>query len=104
MCAKSIENKLMGLYTRGMGYALAKKLKEHESSLRPLEQAYNVSLDNAISNIKTVRDFDHFYTSKVHGYKTPNNYYRQTSLGLRLQEVSIPCFLLSSLDDPIVPY
>ncbi len=104
MCSKMLDSTLFGLYHWGLGLSAAWKLTEHKNALRPLEPALGINLDECPKQIKTLRDFDRLITSRVHGYQTPDNYYRQASVGQHIHKLHIPTLLLSPLDDPVVPY
>ena len=101
MCAKMLEGSLFGLYHRAMGYNLVMKIKEHKEALKPLESRLGIDLDDCAKQIKTLREFDTVITSRVHGYKTTDNYYRQASSAIKLQNITIPCLLFFALDDPV---
>eukprot|EP00831_Metopus_contortus_P048865 TRINITY_DN40037_c0_g1_i1.p2 TRINITY_DN40037_c0_g1~~TRINITY_DN40037_c0_g1_i1.p2 ORF type:complete len:193 (-),score=42.22 TRINITY_DN40037_c0_g1_i1:23-601(-) len=53
--------------------------------------------------VHRIGDYDQFYVSRLHGYGSADNYYRQTSVNMRLHKLKIPTLILAPLDDPIVP-
>eukprot|EP00831_Metopus_contortus_P008132 TRINITY_DN13128_c0_g1_i1.p2 TRINITY_DN13128_c0_g1~~TRINITY_DN13128_c0_g1_i1.p2 ORF type:complete len:132 (+),score=11.01 TRINITY_DN13128_c0_g1_i1:190-585(+) len=53
--------------------------------------------------IKKVIDFDEQYVVRFHGYENVNDYYKRTSVCIRLHKIEVPTLFLSPIDDPIVP-
>ena len=88
----------------GLTYSLIRKIREHKESLRPLEKIWGITVEEVMKRIKTMRDFDYYFTVNVQGYKTADEYYYKGSLGPRLKNIRIPTFLFSSLDDPTLEY
>ncbi|MFK7834157.1 MAG: YheT family hydrolase [Winogradskyella sp.] len=55
--------------------------------------------DNDLNRIKTLRQFDDFYTSKAHGFKDAMDYYEQCS-GLQfLPNINVPILVINALND-----
>ena len=92
------------MYNRGIGANLALKIREHKQALLPLEKEFGINLEECCNQIKGMRDFDTCLTTRIHGYRTSDNYYRSASLGQRLKDIRIPTLLMSPLDDPVMPY
>ncbi|KAG7661434.1 uncharacterized protein J8A68_005012 [[Candida] subhashii] len=58
--------------------------------------------DNADKyNIKFLKQFDHYFTSKLFGLNSADEYYRLASPVQRLMKVRVPTVIISSKDDPI---
>ncbi|RED44928.1 YheT family hydrolase [Seonamhaeicola aphaedonensis] len=52
-----------------------------------------------LNTIKTLRDFDNVYTSKVHGFKDASDYYQKCS-GLQfIPNIKIPTLIINALND-----
>ncbi|TWO32691.1 alpha/beta fold hydrolase [Seonamhaeicola sediminis] len=52
-----------------------------------------------LKNIKTLRDFDDVYTSKIHGFKDALDYYQKCS-GLQfITNIKIPTLIINALND-----
>jgi len=47
--------------------------------------------------MKTIWEFDHLYTAKMHNFKTAQNYYKQY-----LKYITIPTLIIHALDDPFM--
>ncbi len=101
--SKIMDRQLFNIYHWGLGFSLVQQMKEHKNELKSLESMLGLSIEACTRKIKTLRDFDNVVTSKVYGYKTTDSYYRSISLASKLGAITIPCFLLSPLDDPIIP-
>jgi hypothetical protein len=52
-----------------------------------------------IKSIKTLKDFDDIYTSKAHGFKDADDYYKQCSSLQFLQNIKIPTLIINALND-----
>ncbi len=57
---------------------------------------------NGLSKIKTLLEFDDFFTGPIHGFKNAIDYYEQcSSLGF-LEKISIPTLILNAKNDPFL--
>lgn len=56
-----------------------------------------------LAEIRTIREFDHFFTALDGGYKSGADYYHHASAARVLQEIAVPTLIIASDDDPIVP-
>lgn len=52
---------------------------------------------------RTLREFDEFFTAKVCGFASSEDYYRRSSSGPLLPRIQVPTLILASRDDPLVP-
>ncbi|PTM08582.1 MAG: alpha/beta hydrolase [Bacteroidetes bacterium] len=52
-----------------------------------------------IKSIKTLKDFDDIYTSKAHGFKDADDYYKQCSSLQFLHNIKIPTLIINALND-----
>lgn len=59
---------------------------------------------NAIARIKTIREFDDKFTAPDGGYGSAEHYYHEASAIQRLEQIKIPCLIIASKDDPLVPF
>ncbi len=55
-----------------------------------------------LAKIKTVRDFDDYYTGPLHGYKDAADYYQQCSSRNFLDSIKIPTLIVNALNDPFL--
>lgn len=99
--SERIGTKLFGLYNHIFTKNLVRKYNQHIDTLRPLEKTLNRSLEDALNNLKTVRELDELITIKQYGFKSVDEYYAATSSVNQLSNVRIPTLYLNALDDPI---
>ncbi|KAI3406333.1 hypothetical protein KGF56_000814 [Candida oxycetoniae] len=52
-------------------------------------------------NVKFLKDFDNFFTSRLFGLNSADEYYRLASPVQRLLKVRVPTLIISSVDDPV---
>lgn len=57
----------------------------------------------SLSEIHTLRGFDHAVTAPLHGFEDATDYYRQCSPGPRLRDIVAPTLILQARDDPFIP-
>ncbi|EGW32985.1 uncharacterized protein SPAPADRAFT_60313 [Spathaspora passalidarum NRRL Y-27907] len=55
-------------------------------------------------NIKFLKQFDNYFTAKLFGLNSADEYYRLASPVQRLMKVRVPTVIISSRDDPITGY
>lgn len=53
-------------------------------------------------SLKSLRDFDEAFTSKLFGFNCADEYYRHASPSQRLLNVRVPLLIFNSKDDPII--
>ena len=75
---------------------LLAKYKKH-----PLEKLIGLK-KSQINDIKTIWEFDELYTSKIHHFKTAQNYYKLSSAKQYLKNITIPTLIIHALDDPFM--
>jgi predicted alpha/beta-fold hydrolase len=57
-----------------------------------------------LSKIRTVIDFDNYYTAPLFGFGTAANYFRTQSSNQFLENIQISTLLIHAKDDPLVPF
>jgi predicted alpha/beta-fold hydrolase len=55
-------------------------------------------------SVKTLYDFDHIYTSRLHGFEGADDYYTQCSSMHFIEPIAIPTMIVNAKNDPIVPF
>ncbi|MCH1547604.1 MAG: alpha/beta hydrolase [Flavobacteriaceae bacterium] len=66
-------------------------------------QQFPNELDLApLKKIKTLTDFDDFFTSKINGFKDAEDYYLKASSKQFIHNISKPTLLINALDDPFL--
>ncbi len=56
----------------------------------------------AFRRIRTLRDFDDYYTAPIHGFDGANDYYRRCSSKAVLPDIARPTLILNAQDDPFL--
>ena len=59
-------------------------------------------LGSTMPKLRTVRDFDDYFTAPVHGFKNVDDYYEKCSAISFVSGIRIPTLLISALDDPFL--
>jgi predicted alpha/beta-fold hydrolase len=57
-----------------------------------------------LPKIRTITDFDNYYTARLFGFGTAANYFRTQSSNQFLERIEIPALLVQSKDDPLIPF
>ena len=66
-------------------------------------QQFPNELDVApLKKVKTLTDFDDFFTSKINGFKDAEDYYLKASSKQFIPNISKPTLLINALDDPFL--
>ncbi len=55
-----------------------------------------------LAKIRTLRDFDEYYTGPLHGFKGAEDYYQACSSGNFLEGIKVPTLILNALNDPFL--
>ena len=55
-----------------------------------------------LRKIKTLKDFDDYFTGPIHGFKDAHDYYEQNSSIYFLEGISIPVLILNAQNDPFL--
>lgn len=81
--------------------AFAIRFKQHLiHKLKVKQSKYPEKLNSAnLRTIKTLRDFDEFYTSKAHGFSNALDYYEKSSSLQFLPNITVPTLLINALND-----
>jgi predicted alpha/beta-fold hydrolase len=70
---------------------------------RNLQAPEIYSLDH-LPKVRTIEDFDDYYTSKIFGFGTAQNYFKTQSSNQFLERIRIPALLVQAKDDPLIPF
>ena len=80
--------------------AILSQLKK--DSLKPASELTSAER-HAITDARTLQDFDEHFTAPRNGFRGAADYYLRTSCGKSLGGVSVPTLVIHALDDPLVP-
>ena len=56
-----------------------------------------------VHNCKTIREFDHIITARLHGFDSAEDYYQKSSAFSYIALIAKPCLIIHAKDDPIAP-
>ena len=78
-------------------------LRSLREKLKHKKQRYPDDIDlKPLKKIRNLKQFDDHYTAPIHGFKDAEDYYAKCSSINRLDSITIPTLMLSSLDDPFL--
>lgn len=69
-----------------------------------VKQAPQIYTTEHLKNVRTIYDFDDYYTARLFGFGTAANYYRTQSSNQYLEKIRIPTLVVVAKDDPLVPF
>ncbi len=67
-------------------------------------QAPEIYTLDHLPKVRTVVDFDNYYTAPLFGFGTAANYFRTQSSNQFLENIRTPTLMVHAKDDPLVPY
>jgi uncharacterized protein len=97
-CATALGRRENLIYDRRFLWSLTRKMR------RRARQAPGIYTTAHIKDIRTIYDFDDFYTARLFGFGTAANYYRTQSSNQYLARIRVPALLIVAKDDPLVPF
>jgi len=100
IAAKTINQGFAKLYQSHLLAPLKKSLWEKYQQF-DMERLLNQP-QRAIASIRTIYDFDEYYTAPIHGFASARAYYQQCSAKAYLRTIAIPTLLIHALDDPFM--
>jgi predicted alpha/beta-fold hydrolase len=54
--------------------------------------------------VKTIRDFDEYFTSVSYGFANADDYYNKCSSARVVEKIRVPALIMHSEDDPFIPF
>jgi len=57
-----------------------------------------------LPKVKSIVDFDDYYTARLFGFGTAANYFRTQSANQFLERIRVPGLLVQAKDDPLIPF
>jgi hypothetical protein len=97
-CAKALGQPRNFIYSRRFLIALKNKIR------RRCRQAPEIYTAEHLKSVRTIYDFDDYYTARFFGFGTAANYYRTQSSGQFLEKIRVPTLVVVAKDDPLVPF
>lgn len=99
-CADALERFPGRLYGRRFLRSLRAKLRDKAERF-PDRLGRNAL--EALSRVRTVREFDDRFTAPLHGFRDAGQYYDECSARRFVGRVAVPTLVVHSTDDPLVP-
>lgn len=84
------------IYTKRFNRSLLAKVKA-----KAVYFPENIAVEN-IKKVQTLRDFDNYYTSQLHGFKDAEDYYTHNSSLFYLENIQIPTLIINAQNDPFL--
>lgn len=97
-CSEAIERRDNWLYKQSFIRSMRKRVRRKRKFF---PQLYDTE---ALSRIRTLRDFDQHYTIVHGGYSSVEEYYERASSLPLLSKIRTPTLMVAAQDDPFVPF
>lgn len=97
-CAEALGKRENFMYDWRFLLGLTRKIR------RRARQAPDLYSIEHLKQIRTIADFDDFYTARMFNFGTAANYYRTQSSNRFLERIRIPTLVIVAKDDPLVPF
>jgi len=94
--ARKISSRSNWVYDKRFRVSLEQKIREKHKKF-PAE----VNLEH-LRKIKTLRDFDDYYTGPLHGFDGAEDYYSKCNSKQFLENISLSTLLITAIDDPFL--
>lgn len=96
--AKTIEMRSNWIYHRDFMRRLRNRIRRKQ---RLYPELYDIT---PLRKVRTLREFDNYYTSIAHGFSDADDYYYRASSIRVIDQITIPTFIIHAEDDPFIPY
>ncbi|MDX5404339.1 MAG: alpha/beta fold hydrolase [Bacteroidota bacterium] len=94
-CVKEVHKRSRKLYHDRFLRDLKEKIRQ-KALQQPTPNA------QLVDRIRTLKEFDDFFTAPIHGFRDANDYHQKASSLQDLPNLRRPALLLNALDDPIL--
>lgn len=71
---------------------------------RRSQQAPHLYNPEHLKNVRTMYDFDDYYTAPMFGFGTADNYYKTQSSNQYLERIRVPTLVITAKNDPLIPF
>ncbi|TAE29638.1 MAG: alpha/beta fold hydrolase [Cytophagales bacterium] len=78
-------------FLRTLTAKIRDKAQTHDIDLAPLDK------------IRTMRDFDEYYSGPLHGFKDADDYYQHNASMYFLDKIRVPTLVINAQNDPFLP-
>jgi hypothetical protein len=97
-CAAALERPQNFIYQRRFVDRLKERIRR-----RNLQDPELYTIEH-LHKIRTIIDFDNYYTARLFGFGTAANYFRTQSSNQYLDRIRIPALVIQAKDDPLIPF
>ena len=97
-CAKALGERRNFIYQRRFLSRLKEKVQLRHA------QAPEIYTLEHLPKIRTIYDFDDYYTAQFFGFGTAVRYYRTQSANQFLDAIQVPALVVVAKDDPFIPF
>jgi uncharacterized protein len=97
-CAKALGKRENFVYANRFLARLKEKIRVRH---RQAPEMYAVE---DLKKVRTIYDFDDYYTARLFDFGTADNYYRTQSSNQYLEKIRVPTLVVTAKDDPLVPF
>ena len=77
-------------------------LKTLIAKVRDKAMQHDIDL-TPIAKIKTMRDFDEYYSGPLHGFRDADDYYKHNASMYFLDKIRVPTLIINARNDPFLP-
>jgi predicted alpha/beta-fold hydrolase len=97
-CATALGKRENFIYRDRFLTRLKEKIRTRHS------QAPKIYTLEHLPKVRTIYDFDDYYTARLFGFGTAAEYYRTQSSNQFLEKIRVPTMVVTAKDDPLVPF
>ena len=97
-CVAELDRPQQFIYQRRFVKSLKARIRRRNSQAPEI-----YSLDH-LAKVRSVYDFDDYYTARLFGFGNADNYYRTQSSNQFLDQIRVPALVVTAKDDPLVPF
>ncbi|MBX9604028.1 MAG: alpha/beta fold hydrolase [Bryobacteraceae bacterium] len=97
-CARRIDHPSNLVYQRRFLIALKRRIRE-----RHLQAPDQYTLEH-LPKVRSIYDFDDFYTARLFDFGRAADYYRTQSARNFLDRIRVPALIIQAKDDPMIPF
>ncbi len=97
-CAETLGHPRNFLYQRRFVNRLKDRVRRRHI------QAPHIYTPEHLPKIRTIIDFDNYYTARLFGFGDAANYFRTQSSNQFLERIQVPALLVQAKDDPLIPF
>jgi predicted alpha/beta-fold hydrolase len=97
-CARRIDHPANFVYQQRFLAALKNRIRERH------RQAPHLYTLEHLPKVKSIWDFDDYYTARLFGFGRAADYYRTQSANRFLERIRVPALVIQAQDDPMIPF